>query len=72
MKGCWLLQGEKMRCLSYQVSHLKAVKGDKHAIKNFDRELECKNCCLAKAAAIEAVIPSKWAHSIPGFQINYL
>ena len=52
-------QGEKMRCLSEAVTHLKAVKGDKHAIKNFDRELECKNPCFAKAAAIEAVVPCK-------------
>ena len=48
-----------MRCLSDMVSHLKAVEKDKHAIKNFDRELECKTCCMAKAAAIEAVIPCK-------------
>ncbi|EIE21121.1 ferritin-like protein [Coccomyxa subellipsoidea C-169] len=51
--------GAKMRCLSDMVSHLKTVEKDKHAIKNFDRELECKTCCMAKAAAIEAVIPSK-------------
>ena len=50
-----------MRCLAWYVSHLKAVEGDKHAIKNFDRELECKTPCLAKAAGIEAVIPCKCA-----------
>lgn len=53
------VQSGKMRCLSDMVSHLKAVEKDKHAIKNFDRELECKNCGLAKAAGIEAVIPCK-------------
>ncbi len=52
-------QGEKMRELAWFVTHLKAVKGDKHAIKNFDRELECKNCCFAKAAGVEAVVPCK-------------
>ncbi|BDA45034.1 probable ferritin-2, chloroplastic [Coccomyxa sp. Obi] len=51
--------GEKMRCLAWYVTHLKAVKGDKHAIKNLDRELECKTCCLAKAAGVEAVVPCK-------------
>ena len=50
-----------MRCLAWYVSHLKCVEGDKHAIKNFDRELECKTPCLAKAAGIEAVIPCKCA-----------
>ncbi|CAL8469220.1 g8761 [Coccomyxa elongata] len=57
--------GEKMRCLAWYVSHLKCVEGDKHAIKNFDRELECKTPCLAKAAGIEAVIPCK-------LQIGYI
>ena len=41
-------QGEKMRCLSEAVTHLKAVKGDKHAIKKFDRELECKKPALPR------------------------
>lgn len=50
-----------MRCLAWYVSHLKVVKGDKHAIKNFDREIECKTPCLAKAAGIEAVIPCRYA-----------
>lgn len=44
------------------VTHLKLVKDDCHAIKNFDRELECKTCRFAKAAGVEAVIPSR---SIP-------
>ncbi|BDA45035.1 probable ferritin-3, chloroplastic [Coccomyxa sp. Obi] len=51
--------GEKMRGLAWYVTHLKAVKGDKHAIKNLDRELECKTCDLARAAGVEAVIPSR-------------
>ncbi|KAK9908294.1 hypothetical protein WJX75_005650 [Coccomyxa subellipsoidea] len=59
LECCIFEAGEKMRCLSEAVTHLKAVKGDKHAIKNFDRELECKNPCFAKAAAIEAVVPCK-------------
>ena len=54
-----------MRCLAWYVTHLKAVDKDKHAIKNFDRELECKTPCLAKAAGIEAVVPSKCATLVP-------
>ena len=48
-----------MRYLAWYVTHLKAVDKDKHAIKNFDRELECKTCAMAKAAGVEAVIPSR-------------
>jgi ferritin heavy chain len=48
-----------MRCLADWVSHLKVIHKDKHAVKNFDRELAVKTCCIAKAAGIEAVIPSK-------------
>ncbi|EIE21120.1 ferritin-like protein [Coccomyxa subellipsoidea C-169] len=59
LECCIFESGEKMRELAWFVTHLKAVKGDKHAIKNFDRELECKNCCFAKAAGVEAVVPCK-------------
>lgn len=59
-----------MRCLAYYVTHLKAVKGDKHAIKNLDRELECKTCCLAKAAGVEAVVPCKCAAIVAFHQTN--
>ncbi len=59
-----------MRCLAYYVTHLKAVKGDEHAIKNLDRELECKTCCLAKAAGVEAVVPCKCAPHVAFYHVT--
>lgn len=52
-----LLQAEKMKCLAEDVTHLKTVQDDKHAIKNFDCELEKKCCDLAKYVAIEIGMP---------------
>lgn len=53
------VQSEQVRILSHFVTHLKLVGEDKHAIKNFDRELAAHwTKDLAWAAAIEAVSPS--------------
>ncbi len=61
---CLWAQGEKIKCLTEMVTHLKLVDKDKHAIKNFDRELERKNCKLAKAVAAETELPA-WFAAIP-------
>ncbi|CAK0784318.1 hypothetical protein CVIRNUC_007522 [Coccomyxa viridis] len=53
---CTEMKAKKVHCLSGIVAHLKSVEGCHHAIKDFDRELECKVECCAKAAGVEAVI----------------
>ena len=53
-----------MHCLSGIVAHLKSVQGCHHAIKDFDRELECKVECCAKAAGVEAVICCRYARAL--------
>ena len=53
------LQAKKVACWSHYVTHLKLVAGDKHAIKDFDRELACALEDYSMAAAIEATIPAK-------------
>ena len=58
--GAWV-QAKKVHCLSGIVAHLKSVEGCHHAIKDFDRELECKVECCAKAAGVEAVICCRYA-----------
>lgn len=50
------MQAKKISCLSAIVAHLKSVEGNYHAICHFDKELECKVECCAKAAGVEAVI----------------
>ena len=52
------------------MTHLKMVAADKHAIKDFDRELSCILEDYSYAAGIEAVIPAKCAfHQM---LLNYL
>ena len=53
------LQAKKVACWCHYVTHLKLVAGDKHAIKDFDRELACALEDYSMAAAIEATIPAK-------------
>ena len=58
------MQAKKVHCLSGIVAHLKSVQGCHHAIKDFDRELECKVECCAKAAGVEAVICCRYARAL--------
>lgn len=58
------MQAKKVHCLSGIVAHLKSVEGCHHAIKDFDRELECKVECCAKAAGVEAVICCRCAPAL--------
>jgi ferritin heavy chain len=58
-------QGEKIKCLSEDLTHLKLVHNDKHALKNFDRELEKRNRQLAKCVGIETALPARCAFT-PG------
>lgn len=54
-----------MACWSKYVTHLKLVANDKHAIKNFDRELACVLEDYSAAAGLEAVIPPKCGAETP-------
>ena len=60
-----ILQAKKVACWSKYVTHLKLVSGNKHAIKNFDRELACVLEDYSAAAGLEAVIPPKCAAETP-------
>ena len=55
------LQAKKVASWSHYVTHLKLVAGNKHAIKDFDRELACALEDYSMAAAIEATVSAKCA-----------